>query len=176
MMKRFVPTYYVKHCTQIDFTMLKNQGINLVLFDVDNTLVAHKSQVVEDRVKKMIGEVYHLGMTPLLISNNTQKRVEKIAKELKIESFSFACKPSKRRYKQIIKKYDCKPQEIVAIGDQLITDVYGANRMGIKSILQDPLAEKENTAGKATRRLENKIWKRLLEKGWLKKGEYYHEM
>ena len=55
------------------------------------------------------------------------------------------------------------------IGDQLITDIWGANRMDYFSILIDPISKKEWPLTKFNRVLEGLVFKRINKK----RGSYY---
>ncbi len=175
-MNRFVPKYYIQNFTQLNPIMLKEKGIKILLIDVDNTIIKHYSFEVSDEVKNWVEETKTAQILPILISNNKESRIKNIAKQLNVDYMAFSCKPLKRKYKKVIKEYSCSRTEVAALGDQLVTDILGANRMGIVSILQDPLECKENSAGKITRFIEKKIMKRLEAKGQLRRGEYYNEM
>ena len=72
-----------------------------------------------------------------------------------------------------MKIYNYKDTEIAAIGDQLVTDIFGANRNKITSILINPIGEAEPVTTKFNRMIERQIYKRLLKKGLLEKGKYY---
>ena len=69
--------------------------------------------------------------------------------------------------------YKLKYHEITAIGDQLLTDIYGANRVGITSILINPIGEQEKWCTKINRFFEGFVYRKLRKKGLLEKGEYY---
>ena len=58
-------------------------------------------------------------------------------------------------------------------GDQLLTDIYGANRQGFTSILLNPISSKEKFVTKINRGLEKIILNNFSKKGIFKKGEYY---
>ena len=77
------------------------------------------------------------------------------------------------KYKKIMKLYNFKDTEIAAIGDQLVTDIFGANRNNITSILVNPIGETEPITTRFNRRIERQIYKSLLKKGILEKGKYY---
>ena len=66
--------------------------------------------------------------------------------------------------------YGFKDQEIACIGDQLITDIYGANRLGLTSILVNPISPSEPLKTRFNRMLERKIIKKLSKKGIDVKG------
>ena len=79
----------------------------------------------------------------------------------------------KKKYLKIMDIYKFKYHEIAAIGDQLLTDIYGANRIGITSILINPMGEQEKFCTKINRFFESFLYRKLRKKGILRKGEYY---
>ena len=69
--------------------------------------------------------------------------------------------------------FDYKPTEIAAIGDQLITDIYGANKLDITSILVNPLTSKDYNITLVNRIIEKFIFNRLNKRELFLKGKYY---
>ena len=125
MLEPFYPDYYVSSAYVIPYRQLYEKGIRGVIFDVDNTLVPH-DQPADDRAKKLFGEFHRMGMETCLLSNNKEPRVASFA----------GCVGSKYIYK------GGKPS-VKFVGDQLFTDVFGANRAGICSYLVKPIHPKE---------------------------------
>lgn len=171
MLQLFAPKKYIKDYRFVDFNDLKKQGIKLLICDIDNTLAAHDQKHPDEKVKKFIKSVQAQHFEICLISNNVSERVETFAKELHLPTYPMAKKPLKKTYRKIIEDYRVNPHEIAAIGDQLLTDVLGGNRMGIYTILTVPLYQKDLIWTKINRTLENQVFKRLEKKGYLKKGE-----
>ena len=81
-------------------------------------------------------------------------------------------KPLPFRFKKICKEYHLKASEIAMIGDQMFTDVLGANRVGMYTILVDPLEKKDLRITSLNRKLEQWIKKKYH---W-KDGEYFEKM
>ena len=107
------------------------------------------------------------------MSNSGKKRVEPFKDELFVDASCSSMKPLKGKYRKIMKIYDLKPTEIAAIGDQLLTDIFGANRMGITSILVNPISTTDFTVTKGNRVIENMIIKHFTKRGVFARGEYY---
>ena len=74
---------------------------------------------------------------------------------------------------KILKKYDLKKDEVCIIGDQLFTDIYGGNKVGIKTCLVEPLTDIDFFLTKFTRRLEAREFRKMEKEKLLKKGNYY---
>lgn len=169
----FVPNMYIPHYSQLKTEILSQKGIKMLLIDVDNTLIPYHTMELSDEIKGWIESLKKEGLIPVLISNNHKNRVSKIAQQLNIPFYAFSRKPAKQNYKKALRDHRLQQHEVASLGDQLITDVCGGNRMGIFTILQEPLEEKENAAGKISRFIESKILVYLEKQGTFKKGEYY---
>ena len=83
-------------------------------------------------------------------------------------------KPFKKKYQKIMELYHFKVNEIACIGDQLLTDILGANRMGFTSILVNRIAPYETLPTRINRFFEKFVLKNLAKKKLLVKGEYYN--
>lgn len=79
----------------------------------------------------------------ILSNSNKKEKISKVADNLKIEYLMFAKKPAKTGFKRALALLNMKPEECAAIGDQIFTDVIGANRMKITSIYVEPINKKE---------------------------------
>lgn len=171
-MESFIPDIYQKNIYDIDYQKLKKKGIRCILFDLDNTLCAVKEDVPSKRLKEFIHYLEN-DFKVIIISNSNQKRLIPFKEGLNIDVAASARKPFKKKYLKIMKMYQFKEFEIAAIGDQLLTDIYGANKMGITSILINPIGEYEKFGTKINRFMEKFIYRKLKKKGILVKGEYY---
>ena len=101
----------------------------------------------------------------MIVSNsNKTDKVKMVANLLKIHYIKFATKPLKRGFKKAIKVLDFPSENIAVVGDQIFTDVIGANRMKMISILVEPLDEKDIWMTKIKRPIENFVIKKYLEK------------
>lgn len=84
-------------------------------------------------------------------------------------------KPLPFSFHKVLKKYGLKKSEVAIIGDQLLTDIIGGNRVGIKTILVHPITERDLWITKVNRMRENKKFSKLKQQGFLKKGTFYDE-
>lgn len=171
-MEKFIPDIYQKNIYDIDYQKLKKKGIRCILFDLDNTLCPVKEDMPSKRLKELIAYLER-DFKVIIISNSNKKRLIPFKEGLNIDVAASAKKPFKRKYLKIMEIYKFKEHEIVAIGDQLLTDIYGANNVGITSILINPIGEYEKFGTKINRFMEKFIYRKLKKKGILVKGEYY---
>lgn len=142
MLKQFYPDSCADSTWQIDFRALYQEGCRGILFDIDNTLVPHGAPA-DKRVKKLFLELAEIGITPCLISNNKLMRVKSFADSLGVLFIENAHKPSAKNYRRAMELIHTNTENTVFIGDQLFTDIYGARRAGIKTILVKPIHPSE---------------------------------
>lgn len=170
---KFLPDMYQKSVYSINYENLKNAGIKIVLFDLDNTITPISGTEPSKKIKDLFEEIKKIGLKPIIMSNSGMKRVEPFKDGLFVDAACSSLKPLKRKYKKILNIYNVKPSEVAAVGDQLLTDVLGANRMGITSILVNQIGTSDFKCTKLNRIIENAIIKHYTKKGVFKKGEYY---
>lgn len=172
-MNYFYPDIYAKNIYQVNYQKLKNQGIKCLIFDLDNTLVPVKAKTVDNQVKALFTSLKEQKFTVILMSNSLKKRVDIFKKELNIPCFYFSMKPLKKNYKKILKKYNFDISEIACLGDQIMTDVWGANKMGFTSIFLDKMTKEDFKWTKLNRVLEQMILKHFNRQNRFTKGAYY---
>ncbi len=142
MLKTFYPDQYVASTYVIDFDKLYEEGIRGLIFDIDNTLVPHGAPA-DERAIKLFQKLKEIGFRCCLISNNKEPRVAKFNEPIQVDYVYDAHKPSTKNYRKAMKIMGTDTSNTVFIGDQLFTDVWGAKRTGIKSILVKPIHPKE---------------------------------
>lgn len=172
-MNIFYPDIYAKNIYTINYNKLKDKGIKCLVFDLDNTLVPVKAKMATREVETFIRRLCQNKFTVILMSNSPKKRVSLFKKNLDIPVFSFSMKPLKRKYKKMLKEYGFDLSEVACIGDQIMTDIWGANRMGFTSILVDKMTKEDFKWTKLNRIVESLILKHFHHKKRFTKGEYY---
>ena len=153
MFRKFYPDLYVDSTYVIDFEELYNEGIRGLIFDIDNTLVEHGLPAT-DRARKLFDRLREIGFKTCLISNNKEPRVKPFATQFSSPKVFKANKPSKKNYIKAMDIMNTDISNTCFVGDQLFTDVYGANRCNIKSILVKPIHPKEEIQIVLKRKLE----------------------
>ena len=172
-MKLYKPKWYQKSIYDIDYHKLKEKGIKYLIFDLDNTLVPVKAKEPSKQVKELFSYLDGLGFFLILMSNSPKARVEPFKEQLNIDSCYSSKKPLKIKYKKILKTYGYDISEVACIGDQIMTDIWGANRMGFTSIFLDRLTTEDFVWTKLNRLVESAILKYFHHKKMFTKGEYY---
>lgn len=142
MLERFYPKEYLESVSDIDFEMYYNQGIRGVISDIDNTLVPHGAPAT-DEIIAFFEKLHKMGIDTCLISNNQEPRVEPFAYAVNSKYIFNAHKPSTKNYINAMKLMGTEPNSTLFIGDQIFTDVWGANRAGIQSIMVKKIDKKE---------------------------------
>lgn len=139
---QFYPDEYLDSTYVIDFDELYKTGYRGVIFDIDNTLVPHGAPA-DERAKKLFAHLKELGFFCCLLSNNQRPRVEMFNEEIGVHFIENAHKPSTKNYLRAMELMHTDKKNTLFVGDQLFTDVYGARRTGLYSILVKPIHPKE---------------------------------
>lgn len=159
MIKRLFPTQMIDSIYELPIHKLKDIGIKGIIFDIDNTLVPYDVPTPTKEIIAFFEQLKSEGIHVTLVSNNTEERVTRFNKDLKLVAIHKAQKPLKKNLRRIVQELGCKPQEVVLVGDQIFTDVYGGNRMGMKTFLVKPISDKDEWQVKIKRKLEKYIIK-----------------
>lgn len=142
MFSRFYPGEYLDSAYEIEFDRLYQEGYRGVIFDIDNTLVPH-GMPADERAKALFAHLKELGYQSVLLSNNKEPRVKMFHEVVKVQYIFKAKKPSVRNYVKAMELMHTNKDNTLFVGDQIFTDIYGANRAGIRTILVKPIHPKE---------------------------------
>ena len=167
-MSLFRPMMYQKSIMDINYNAIKDMGIKVLVFDLDNTLSRVDEDYPDENTRKLLEKLKDK-FRLVIASNSHQKRVNAFCHDLPCVSFHHVMKPSKKLYRQILKKHLAKKEEICIIGDQLLTDILFGNRVGIMTILVDKKGEKDLRITRFNRFFE----KRIMRKINIERGHYY---
>ncbi len=155
------PTYYKNRITDITLQDLENWGVRGLLLDVDNTLTTHGSQVLSDEVRAWLEQMKAAGIRMTVVSNSWEWRVAPFAQKIGLRHTSLSCKPSPFGFWRGVRRLGLKKSECAAIGDQVFTDIIGANLYGMTCVQVMPI---ELETGKPFLALKRRIEKRIYEK------------
>lgn len=159
-MKWFVPTEYVNSIYDIDIQSLKSNGVKVLILDIDNTLVPTSKKAPTASVSKWIETAQSFGMQVVLASNNSKNRVSAFNESLKLFAVHRASKPLKYGFNKIAKELNVTKGEMCMIGDQVFTDIWGANNAGVMSILVMPISTDEGFGVRLKRYIEKQVVKK----------------
>ncbi len=137
--RNLYPKDYINSTYDIDFAKLYEEGYRGVIFDVDNTLVPHNAPA-DDRAKALFKELHEIGFQALLLSNNKEPRVKTFKEAVEYCTYIYkAGKPGTAGYKKAMEQMGTDVTNTIFVGDQILTDVWGANRAGIRSVMVQPV-------------------------------------
>lgn len=172
-MDRFVPDVYAKSIYTINYEKLKKNGIKCLLIDLDNTIAPIKIDSPDKTLKDLFNELQSMGFKLIILSNSPKNRIRPFKEILNVDSAASSHKPLSTKYRKIMKMYGYKDTQIAAIGDQLLTDILGANLVGITSILVNPMSNIDYFWTKVNRYFEKKLYRYFAKKEILVRGKYY---
>lgn len=160
LLKRLYPKKVIASVYELDWTELSARYAG-VIFDIDNTLVPQDAPA-NDKVIGLFQAIHGLGMKTMLLSNNKEARVKAFADRLETGYLYKAGKPKKGGYLLAMKKMDTVAKETLFIGDQIFSDVWGANRAGIDSMLTKPVDPSTDEIQVVVKRWFEKPFRKVL--------------
>jgi HAD superfamily phosphatase (TIGR01668 family) len=170
MFRRFYPKRLAPSSYDIDYEKLYQEGYRGILFDIDNTLVGHGADATP-RAIELFKRLKRIGFQTCLISNNSDERVKRFNKNIGTNYIHKANKPFTKNYIKATKIMGTRIDNTVFVGDQLFTDVFGANRIGMMTYLVKPIHPKEEIQIVLKRKLERIVlyfYRKDIAKGKIK--------
>lgn len=134
--------------------LLQAHGVTAVMVDLDDTLVASGAELLAASFRDWLGSLRAAGIPVLILSNGTRERVRRFSAEVGVAGLALSGKPFFWAFRRGLKRLGTAPERTAMVGDQLFTDVLGANLAGMKSILVSPLSSGALPHTRAARRLE----------------------
>ncbi len=158
MLRRFYPKRIADSSYVINYQKLYSEGYRGIIFDIDNTLVEHGADA-DQRAIDLIANLKKIGFQVCLISNNKEERVSRFNREIKVKYIHNAQKPARKNFIKATKLMGTTIENTVFVGDQLFTDVWGANRVGMLTYFVKPIGPKEEIQIVLKRKLERIVLK-----------------
>ena len=148
MFRRFYPAEMAESSYDINYEELYRKGYRGLIYDIDNTLVEHGADANAE-VVALFRRLNKIGFRICLLSNNKAPRVRRFyrgarVKGVKLHYIFNAQKPRRRNYLKAMVLMRTTKKNTLFIGDQLFTDILGANRAGIPSVLVRPISRRED--------------------------------
>ncbi len=134
----FIPERQADSIRDIDFEAEYESGFRAVIFDIDNTLVPHDAPATAETAE-FFSMLRAIGFRTCLISNNQESRVKPFADVVDSLYLTDAEKPRRKSYRKAMRLLGTNLQNTLFVGDQLLTDVLGARRLGMHHIMVDPV-------------------------------------
>jgi HAD superfamily phosphatase (TIGR01668 family) len=152
VIRPFCPAHAVHSLQDVDPAALSNRGIKLIMIDVDNTLVKWRTEDFAQETLDWIAVAKSHGIQIVILSNTRNPaRLMRLAEILDIPALRGKFKPSTAMYKEALEKFGAKESQAVMIGDQIFTDILGANRAGIEAIWLQPISDRDFVGTKVSR-------------------------
>ena len=167
MCKRFIPYAHAQSIYEISTDFFLRNNVHLLIIDLDNTLDSYRLYEPTPRAIDLIADIKAAGITPVVVSNNTAKRVGQYAEKLGIDYLSSARKPFSRKLKNFLKERNVSPEEVMLVGDQLMTDVLAAKGAHIRVVLTEKIVKEDQFTTHFNRLLDRPIRAHLRRKGKL---------
>jgi len=168
-----LPNSYVKDIYSINYNELYKKGYKYIVFDIDNTILPVNDIEVSEALVTLFKKINKAGFKVCLVSNNKLERVLPVATKLDVLYLSDAKKPTREAFDKALKVLDSNIEDTIMVGDQMLTDIKGANEYGLYSILVDPVDNKYDIKTGTSRILQRKMLKKLKKKNIFHEKSYY---
>jgi HAD superfamily (subfamily IIIA) phosphatase, TIGR01668 len=156
---RLVPDRIFKTVSEITPALLKKEGIEALVLDIDNTLAPRYVELPDEALIRWISGLRKSAVRLYIISNNRSNRVTRFARALDLPFFCNGMKPFPRAFLRAVREMGVPREKVAAVGDQIYTDVYGAHLAGIRAWLVNPIDPRESVLFRIRRRLEKPFLK-----------------
>ncbi len=153
---RLYPTKYYESSYIIDYEKLYEKGYRGIIYDLDNTLVPHGAPA-DERALELMDRLKSIGYTIFFLSNNRKERVEMFNEKIGALYLCKASKPNKRGYLKAAEMMNLDPSKILVVGDQIFTDIWGANMAGMRSCLVMPIDRSSDEIQIVIKRMLEKV-------------------
>ncbi|MGX7109525.1 YqeG family HAD IIIA-type phosphatase [Facklamia miroungae] len=148
------PTWCLNSIYRLTPSDLMNQQIKGLIVDLDNTLLAWNCLDHTQELALWVTSMKEAGIKLFVLSNNHPERVHRVANPLKIPYLGHALKPLRRSFQLAMKAMQVDPENVLVVGDQIMTDVIGARSLGLKVLLVKPIVNNDNIYTLVNRNLE----------------------
>jgi HAD superfamily phosphatase (TIGR01668 family) len=132
--------------TNLTPQILQHHQLKGLILDVDETLVPLKESEVSEELQQWAAQLRRVAPIWLVSNNLSDSRIGKIANSLDLPYLLGAVKPSRRKLRQAIQAMDLPIEQVAMVGDRLFTDILAGNRLGMFTILVQPLVDAEIAA------------------------------
>lgn len=151
-LRRFCPAWSAEALVDVSPESLLESGKKLVLLDVDNTLLPWRSEEIPPSTLDWMDRCRKLGLELCILSNTRHPdRLKRLSERMGVPFLLGKFKPNPSLYFEALERFGRKPEEAVMIGDQIFTDMWGANRSGIDGIWVRPSSGRDFIGTKVSR-------------------------
>jgi HAD superfamily (subfamily IIIA) phosphatase, TIGR01668 len=153
----FLPSVAVDKVTDVTPQLIRAMKVRAVILDVDNTLADNGSQIPLQGTLEWAKSMRAQGVEMIIMSNNFRERVAPFAAKFDLPFLCVSMKPLPFAYRRAARKMGVRVRDVVVVGDQIFTDVIGANLAFMKSILLVPVSRETSVSFKIRRALEKPL-------------------
>ncbi|MGX7030906.1 YqeG family HAD IIIA-type phosphatase [Vagococcus zengguangii] len=161
MFQKHKPTWMLEAIYQLTPEQLAKHNIKGILTDLDNTLIAWNNPEGTTELHQWMSQMNEAGIKVMVVSNNNPERVRKAVEPIGLEFVAKAMKPFSKGIREGVEKLGLKPEEVVMVGDQVMTDVRASNGAGVRSILVKPIVNTDSWKTQLNRAMEKVVMKSL---------------
>ncbi len=130
-----LPAFITEKLTDLTPEFLKEQGIELLMLDFDNTIVPYTTSQATPQMDTWLKEMLASGIPVCVVSNSHKDRVKIFCAHYGMDCITHAKKPFSKGICQCLEKYKVPPSHAALVGDQIFTDTLGANGCNVRPIL-----------------------------------------
>lgn len=164
-LKKFIPINCYRTVYEIPYQKLFALGKRVIFMDIDNTLIPYDENLPDGKLLSLLHEIKEIGFQIIFMSNNKEPRVKAFAQAAQSPYVFSAMKPLKKGYRKALKLASVPKEQVITIGDQLLTDVLGSNRSKLEVILVRAIKKhNEQWFTKFNRKTEIKIINKMKDK------------
>ncbi len=154
------PDLRVTSVTELTPEVLDALGVDALLVDMDDTLIASTSEVSRGPGPEWLAGIAEAGKRVVVLSNGTRDRVARLAELTGVLGLPLAGKPFPWSFRRGLRALGgVRPGRVAMVGDQLFTDVLGAKRAGLKTVLVRPLTKGKLPHTRLVRHVERMVLK-----------------
>jgi uncharacterized protein len=161
--KKYIPFATAPSLYAIDPRFWKSLGIKAIIADLDNTLDGFKVMVPSATAISYKKKLDEAGIKLIIASNNTSHRVAPYARRIGVEAAAWLLKPLGFRLRAFLKRHNLRKDEVIFVGDQVMTDVLACHKAGVRCLLVEPLTGKDSILSFFNRRYERRIRLKIKE-------------
>lgn len=132
----WVPDYYIDSILDLNLSQLSHCGVKYVALDADSTLVPFRAKYLDNKVGEHILSQAQ-ATEGICVASNRIVDLSKISDFLRaevVQATLFKRKPMARFYRDVVSLFEAEPSQVAMIGDNLLSDIWGANRYGLVSV------------------------------------------
>ena len=130
-----LPAFITDKLTDLTPEFLKQQGIDLLMLDFDNTIVPYTTSQATEEMDAWIKNILVSGLSVCVVSNSHKDRVKIFCGHYGMDCITHAKKPFSKGIRECLRKYQIPASRAALVGDQIFTDTLGANGCGVRPIL-----------------------------------------